>query len=204
MKVVPRKAWEMGLQGCHVCNRFEALSEARCGRCNTALRARKPQSVQRTLALTVTATLLMVPAHAYPIMKVQTLGNVQESTIVDGVIALWQHGSYPIAVLIFMASVVVPIGKLLVLFWLVLSRRGLSLEEAEKKSWLYRMSHMAGPWSMVDVFVVAMLVGLVQVVGVMQIYPGFAIVSFAAMVVTTMLAANAFDERVIWDRVITQ
>ena len=66
------------------------------------------------------------------------------------------------------------------------------------------MSHMAGPWSMVDVFVVAMLVGLVQVVGVMQIYPGFAIVSFAAMVVTTMLAANAFDERVIWDRVITQ
>ena len=77
------------------CNRFEALSEARCGRCNTALRARKPQSVQRTLALTVTATLLMVPAHVYPIMKVQTLGNVQESTIVDGVIALWQHGSYP-------------------------------------------------------------------------------------------------------------
>ena len=108
-----------------------------------------------------------------------------------------------IAVLIFMASVVVPICKLVVLFWLVLSRKKLTLDAAQNRSWVYRMSHMAGPWSMVDVFVVALLVGLVQMTGVMQIYPGLAIVSFAAMVVATMLAANAFDERVIWDKVIS-
>lgn len=203
MKGTQRKAWEMGLQGCHVCNRLEALSEDRCGRCNTVLRARKPYSAQRTLALTVTATLLMVPAHTFPIMTVQTLGSVQENTIVDGVVALWDHQSYGIAILIFMASVVVPIGKLAVLFWLVLSRRRITLDAAQSQSRVYRMSHMAGPWSMVDVFVVALLVGLVQMTGVMQIFPGLAIVSFASMVVATMLAANAFDERVIWDRVIT-
>ncbi len=202
MNRVHRNAWELGLQGCHVCNHLESLNTERCRRCSTLLRARKPKSSQRALALTMTATMLLVPAHLFPIMKVQRLGSGQESTIIDGVIVLWHHGSYPIASLIFMASVVVPVWKLLALFWLVLSRKEITMEVAKKQSLLYRISHMAGPWSMVDVFVVAMLVGLVQMVGVMQIYPGLALVSFAAMVVTTMLAANAFDERVIWDRVI--
>ena len=204
MNRIHRYAWEVGLQGCHVCNHLESLDTDRCARCNTVLRARKPQSRQRALALTVTATLLMVPAHLFPIMKVQTLGSGQESTIVDGVVTLWQHGSYPIAILIFMASVMIPLWKLLALFWLIMSRKAITLEVAEKQSLLYRISHMAGPWSMVDVFVVALLVGLVQMVGVMQIYPGLAMASFAAMVVATMLGASAFDERTIWDRVIAE
>ena len=143
----------------------------------------------------------MIPAHTFPIMTTETLGDAQDSTIVGGVVTLWQHGSYPIALVIFIASVVVPIGKLLTLYWVVLGRMGIDQDSAMRRSMLFRMSHMVGPWSMIDVFVVAILVGLVQLVGVLQIYPGLAVVSFAAMVVVTMLAANAFDERLIWDRV---
>ncbi|ASJ73541.1 paraquat-inducible protein A [Granulosicoccus antarcticus] len=201
MKDAPRKAWQAGLQACHVCERLEPIEVDRCGRCNTLLRLRKHQSRQRTLALTATASLLMFPAHMLPIMTTETLGDAQESTIVGGVVTLWHHGSYPIALLIFIASVVVPIGKLLALYWVVLGQAGIDLDSAVRRSRLFRLSHMIGPWSMVDVFVVAILVGLVQLVGILQIFPGFAVVCFAGMVAVTMLAANSFDERLIWDRV---
>ena len=197
----PKKAWEEGLQACHVCQRLEPIGLERCGRCNTVLRVRMEDSRQRTLALTFTASLLMIPAHTLPIMTTETLGSASGATIVGGVVTLWQHGSYPIALVIFIASVVVPFGKLIALYWVVLGRMGIDLDSAVRRSFLFRMSHMVGPWSMIDVFVVAILVGLVQLVGVLQIYPGLAVVSFAAMVVVTMLAANSFDERLIWDRV---
>lgn len=201
MSDAPKRAWEEGLQACHVCARLEPIGQERCRRCHTVMRLRKTDSRQRTLALTVTASLLMIPAHTLPIMTTETLGDAQGSTIVSGVITLWHHGSYPIALVIFMASVVVPISKLLALYWVVLGRLGIDKESAMRRGMLFRMSHMVGPWSMIDVFVVAILVGLVQLDGVLQIYPGLAVVSFAAMVVVTMLAANAFDERLIWDRV---
>ena len=201
MNDAPRKAWESGLQACHVCERLEPIGQDRCGRCNTVLRSRKHHSRQRTLALTITASLLMIPAHTLPIMTTETLGVAQGATIVGGVVTLWHHGSYPIALVIFIASVVVPIGKLLALYWVVLGRMGIDCDSAVRRSRLFRLSHMVGPWSMIDVFVVAILVGLVQLVGVLQIYPGLAVVSFAAMVVVTMLGANSFDERLIWDRV---
>ncbi|OED36460.1 hypothetical protein AB833_28045 [Chromatiales bacterium (ex Bugula neritina AB1)] len=199
-----KKAWDAGLQSCHVCQRLEPLGTDHCSRCTTVLKVRKPYSRQRTLALTSTASLLMLPAHLLPIMRTETLGDSQENTIVGGVLTLWDHGSYPIAVLIFFASVTVPIGKLSALFWLVWSDKAIDLDTAHRNSRLFHLAHWVGPWSMVDVFVVAILVGLVQLSGVLQIYPGLAIVSFAAMVVTTMLAANAFDERLIWDRVKAQ
>lgn len=195
-------ALEAGLQACHVCDRLAPLQDAACQRCGSALHSRIPNSVQRTLALAITAAFLALPAHLLPVMTTTTLGSSHPSTILGGVVTLWNMGSFPIAAIIFIFSVVVPLFKLLALFRLCwAATHSNSLERAGPRTLLYRLTELIGPWSMLDIFVVAVLVALVHLTGVMVITPGWATVSFGLLVVLTMLAAESFDPRLIWDKV---
>jgi paraquat-inducible protein A len=158
------------------------------------------ESIQRTWALLATSVILYVPANVLPIMHTRLLGNEDPSTILGGVVLLWQMGSYPIAIVIFIASVFVPVGKLLILIWLNYSvQKGFDGKHSER-IFLYRVTEFIGRWSMVDVFVVAILVSLIQLGNTMSIYPGHAALAFCGVVILTMLAAMSFDSRLIWSR----
>jgi paraquat-inducible protein A len=190
-----------GLACCHICYKVAPVAGQRCPRCGAALHLRKPSSVQRTLALVLTASLLYVPANVLPVMTTTQLGNATPSTIIGGVVLLIHHGDLPIAVVIFVASVLVPISKLLALTWLCWSVSYGEATSHHERARLYRMTELVGKWSMTDVFVVAILVALVQFGGLLLIRPGTAALAFGAVVVTTMLAAESFDPRLIWDQV---
>jgi paraquat-inducible protein A len=192
-----------GLSGCATCglvNRLDANGRGHCQRCGESLHARTPRSRQRTLALLLAAVVMYIPANLYPIMTTTSLGNSSPSTIISGVMLFLQHGDIPIAVIIFTASVVVPIGKILALGWLcyAVRHRGEPLRNVTRVR-LYRMTEFIGRWSMVDVFVVAILVALIRAGELMSIAPGPAALSFASVVILTMLAAISFDPRMIWD-----
>lgn len=155
---------------------------------------------QLTLALLVTAAVLYVPAHTLPIMHTETLAGTEASTIVEGVLELYRTGSWPIALIIFVASVVVPLAKILALGWLCYRSRFGTTAEPDRQVWLYRVTEWIGRWSMIDVFVVALLVALVQAGGFITVHPGPAAISFALVVLVTMLAALTFHARWIWHR----
>lgn len=156
------------------------------------------KNTQATWALLLTAAILYIPANLWPIMQTSLLGNTEPSTIMGGVILLWKTGSYPIAAVIFIASVLVPTAKLVILAWLNMSVQSIELERQHAKTFWYRMTELVGKWSMVDVFVVAILVSLVQLGGTMAIYPGPAALAFSGVVIATMLAAHSFNPIAIW------
>ncbi|GGD74859.1 paraquat-inducible protein A [Lacimicrobium alkaliphilum] len=153
---------------------------------------------QRTWAYLLAALILYIPANTLPIMHTRVLGQEQPSTILGGVVSLWQDGSYPVALVIFVASLAVPIGKLLTLCWLNYSIQRQVLTGQHWRTKLYRITDFIGRWSMIDVFVVAILVSLIQLGNTMSVYPGPAALAFSAVVILTMLAANSFDSRLIW------
>lgn len=190
------------LTGCATCglvNRLETTGKTRCRRCGERLHARLPHSIQRTWAFLVAAAILYIPANLYPIMNVTSLGETSSSTIIGGVVELYQSGSWPIALVIFVASVIVPVGKLFALSWLCLVTRQGHDTKAHSRTALYRITDFIGRWSMVDVFVVAILVALIRAGTLMSITPGPAELAFGAVVILTMLAAMSFDPRLIWD-----
>ena len=155
-------------------------------------------SVQKTWALLITAIILYIPANAYPIMTTHSLGQDDPSTIIGGVILLWHLGSYPIAIIIFIASVLVPVAKILVLVWLNYSVQKQSDRLSLKRVKWYRMAEFVGRWSMIDVFVVIILASLIQLGPAMSITPGVATLAFSGVVVVTMLAAMSFEPQLIW------
>jgi paraquat-inducible protein A len=161
--------------------------------------ARNPESWSRSAAYLLTGLLLYIPANALPIMTVTSLGKSEANTIVGGVITLWAHGSYPIALVIFIASVFVPLSKFLVLIWLLACQRLSLLSNPESKMLAWRATEFIGRWSMVDVFVVAFLAGLVQFGSLMSIASGPAVLAFAGMVIATMLAAASIDTGAFWE-----
>lgn len=187
------------LVACHLCCKLVADSEEHCPRCGSALHPRKVNSLQRTMALLLTAALLYIPANLYPIMYTEQLGSTEASTILGGIKQLIEVGSIPIAIVIFVFSVIVPTGKLMTLFYLVWSierRHGL---DARQRTLMYRVTEFIGKWSMIDVFVVAILAALVHLGGLLVVRPGVAAISFSAVVIITMIAAECFDSRLIWD-----
>ncbi|MGY3944896.1 paraquat-inducible protein A [Aeromonas tecta] len=192
-------AMESGLVGCHICGALSEAGTDRCPRCGDHLHARKPGGLNRTWALLITSVILYIPANLYPIMDTVFLGDDSPSTILGGVVLLWALGSYPIAAVIFFASVVIPLVKILALLWLCyVVQRGQGASPLRKLK-LYRMTEFVGRWSMIDVFVVAILAGLIRLDNLMTIYPGPAAVAFAGVVLITMVAAMSFDSRLIWD-----
>ena len=162
---------------------------------------RKSDSIQRTLALLVTACLLYIPANLYPIMYTEQLGSTEASTILGGVVLLIDLGSVPVAIVIFIFSVIVPSGKIMAIFYLVWTVERQSVLDPRQRSIMYRITEFIGKWSMVDVFVVSILVALVHLGGLLVIRPGIAALSFASVVIITMLAAESFDSRLIWDNI---
>jgi len=191
-------AMEQRLQGCPICTSVAPVEKTLCTRCGSKLHAGWANSIQHTWAWLVTSVVLYLPANFLPITYTRFLGKETESTILGGVVTMWEHGSEPIAIIIFVASVLVPLGKMLVLAWLCLSVQFGSNFLLPQKTRLYRVTEFVGRWSMIDVFVVSILVALIQLGNVMTILPGVAALAFAAMVVTTMLAALAFDPRLLW------
>jgi paraquat-inducible protein A len=189
-----------GLACCHVCLKVAPAAMHECPRCEAALHLRKTNSLERTVALIVTAVLLYIPANVLPIMTTDQLGNVIDSTIIGGVVVLMHHGDYPIAAVIFIASVMVPIGKLMALSWLCWTTMRGHPRSHHERTRLYRATELVGKWSMTDVFVVAILVALIHLGGLLRITPGPAAVAFGGVVVVTMIAAHSFDPRLIWDQ----
>ncbi|MBK1649913.1 paraquat-inducible protein A [Rhabdochromatium marinum] len=170
-----------------------------CPRCGSVLHHRKPLSLQRTWALVIAALAFYIPANVFPIMTVTSLGNAQSDTILSGVIFLLNHGMWPLALVVFVASIFVPLLKLLILFLLLISVRQRWRWRPVDRTRLYRMTEAIGRWSMVDVYVVTILVALVHLGNLASIQAEAGAVFFCAVVIITMLAAMSFDPRLIWD-----
>ncbi len=189
-----------GLKYCEMCQ-YSSYGD-HCPRCLTKLSLRKKDSLQRVLAWSLTALILYIPANLLPIMHTWSFGNDEPSTIIGGVLLLWNLGSYPIAMIIFIASIVIPLLKLLALFMLCFyASKNNDREDCMKYSKLYHIVEIIGKWSMIDVFVVVLLVTLVQLGTPISILPGTGVLFFACVVISSMLAASSFDPRLIWDRI---
>ena len=170
-----------------------------CPRCGARLHHRKPRSLQRTSALLLAAAILYVPANLLPIMQTTSLGRVQSDTILSGALYLLQSGMWPLALVVVVASILVPLLKILILILLLVSIRWRWTWRPRDRTRLYRILELVGRWSMVDIFVVTILVALVQLGNVANVVAQSGAAFFAAVVVLTMLAAMSFDPRLIWD-----
>jgi paraquat-inducible protein A len=189
------------LRGCRDCGTVwaGACEGQACARCGTALQARKSNSLNRTWAYLLTACVMYFPANWLPVMVTRTLFGTQSDTILSGVIYFWVSGAYGLAAIVFVASFLVPLFKIVSLFFLVLLAQRRSNWRCSERARLYHLIELMGRWSMLDVFVVVLLVGLVQIQGFAEISAGSGIVAFGAVVVLTMLASRSFDPRLSWN-----
>lgn len=198
-------ASSMGLCSCHSCGLVSRLApppyESRCTRCDAVLHVRKPNSIGRTWALLIAAFILYIPANLLPVTITRSLFGVQSDTIMSGVAYFWNSGSYDLAIIIFTASIFVPLAKLLALSLLTLLAQRHIRWEPLQCTRLYRMVEFIGKWSMLDVFVVALLSTLVDFSALAAISAGPGAVAFGAVVVITMFAAMTFDPRLLWEPV---
>jgi len=172
---------------------------ARCPRCGSALSHRKRDSLARTWALVISACILYVPANVFPVMVVAGPGGSEADTILSGVQAMFAMGWYPVGLLIFFASVTVPLLKLLSLIGLLVSVQHRSHWRPRDRTVLSRVVEVVGRWSMLDMFVVSITVALLQLGVLANVRPAMGATCFAAVVVLTMFAAKSFDPRLIWD-----
>jgi paraquat-inducible protein A len=194
-----------GMVGCHSCHLLCELTTLKkdqhscCPRCGSALHSRKQNSISRCLALVIAASIIMVPAQMLPITITSAVGQTQTDTILSGVIYFMHTGMWLIALVIFVASVFVPFAKLLILSLLMLSVQFRWRWRPRDRTRLYRITELVGRWSMVDVYVVTILVALVKLGAVATIDAGPGAAFFAVVVILTMFAAESFDPRLIWD-----
>ena len=196
-------ASQLGLCLCHGCGGLSRLGgdghDTCCRRCGAALHLRKPDSIARTWAFLIAAYILYVPANVLPMMRTGSLFGAQVDTIMSGVVYLWHSGSWHIALVVFVASIVVPLAKMFSLTYLLISVQLGWTHRPMERTRLYRILEFVGPWSMLDVYVVMILVALVQLKGLATIQPGLAVAAFGAVVALTMFAAMAFDPRLLWE-----
>lgn len=199
----PHSAAALGLYACPTCalvSQPPAAGEvAHCPRCGSALHQRKPDSLNRTWALLITAYILIIPANLLPIMQTGSLFGSQRDTIISGVIYLWNNDSWALALLVFFASIVVPVAKLLALTYLAHSVQHPSTQPPQQRTRLYHLLKFIGRWSMLDIYVVTLMVALVQLQSLATVTAAPGVVAFGAVVVVTMIAAMTFDPRLIWD-----
>jgi paraquat-inducible protein A len=192
-------AREAGLAGCRTCGKVAPAGTRVCPRCGSSLAVRTPNSLQRVLAWLLVGLMCYLPANLLPMLKTRSFGRETDNTIVGGVIELLHHGAWDIALVVFVASIVIPISKFVVILYLVWSIRHHAHLAVETRIRLYEIIEFIGRWSMIDVFVVAILTALVQLGFLASINPGTAAVFFALSVAFTMLSAQALDPRLIWD-----
>jgi len=200
MNVTHQRAAAVGLAGCHTCGKVSSLSLRRCPRCGSHLHLRKSRSVERTVAFMLAAAALYIPANVLPMMTMVELGESTSNTITGGIVYFWKGGAYPIALVILTASILIPLLKMVALTWLCLAATGKLHPSPGLLGKIYWVTELMGRWSMVDIFVVGILVALVQVGNYMTVTPGPGALAFAGVVVLTMFAAMSFDPRLLWDR----
>lgn len=205
MTPVPVTAASLGLLNCHACGQLARAAahghETCCPRCGAPLHLRKPDSIARAWALLIAAMILYIPANLLPMMYTSSLFGSEADTIMSGVVYFWTSGSWYLALIIFFASILVPLLKMAALLLLLVSVQRRSRWQPGQRARLYRLVEVVGRWSMLDVYVVAMIVSLVQLQALATILPGPGAMAFGAVVVLTIFAAMAFDPRLIWDPV---
>jgi len=202
----PQTAQEAGLIHCRICGclshppaHLKKFQVMECPRCRKRLTLGVGNSIEVTWALLIAAALLYIPANTLPVMSFYSLGNGQPDTILSGVFRLWVHGQWPLALVVFTASIMVPLFKLITLGFLLISIQRKSAWRAQERMHLYKVIEYVGRWSMLDIFVIAILVGLVQFGNFARVDANAGSLSFAAVVVLTMFAAHTLDEHLIWD-----
>ena len=186
---------------CPVCDavNIDKGKTNRCRRCDSAIYQHRNFSTEKSWAYLITAMVAYIPANLYPMLVTSAFGSKDESTILGGVVMLWELKSYPVAAIIFFASIVIPVMKFLILIYLLISvKYPIGKDKKVNKHKLYYMTEIIGPWSMIDVFVVAILAALIHLSSI-EILAGTAATAFAISVFFTLLAAHAFDERLIKD-----
>jgi paraquat-inducible protein A len=191
----------LGLLVCLHCRatvRAAPLAHSRCPRCHSHLHERKPHSLALTAALLLCAAALYIPANLLPVMYTRSLLDDERDTIMSGVLVLLHSGSWPIAVLVFIASIVVPLLKILALSVVLFSAWRRSARRTQRSE-LFRMVEFIGRWSMLDVYAISLLVALVQIGSFASVAVGWGALAFGAVVVLTLFAARTFDERLLWD-----
>ena len=186
-------------QTCQQLSRGDGIRQPACARCGAHLFTRLPGSLMRTWAYLIAAAVLYIPANVLPVINSGNLFETQTDTILSGAIYLWKTGSWFLAVIVFTASILIPAAKMLSLAFLLVSAQARSRWKPMWRAWIYRTTHYIGRWSMVDIFVGATLVGLVQLKPFASIVPGPGAIFFGAVVIFTMLATHSFDPRLTWD-----
>jgi paraquat-inducible protein A len=202
MNSPPPSAVSLGLCSCLSCGLVMAVPNGRtrwhCARCNAAVQARKPASLQRTAAWLLTAALLYIPANVLPVMVTRSVFGRDPHTLIGGIIELWQSGAWELALIVLVASIAVPLLKIAALSLLCwTAARGSEWRQRERAA-LYRLVETVGHWSMLDVFVVVLLVGMVHFGLLGRVEPAPGLLPFGGVVVATMLASASFDPRLIW------
>ena len=196
-------AAQQGILACDACQLLSRPAEPSepgfCARCGEELEFRRRGSIQMTWALIIAAAVCYVPAMVLPVLTTTTLGSSEADTILAGVAFLYTSGSWPLALIVLIASVMIPLGKLAALVYLLVTVQRGSIKSNHDRTRLYRVVELIGRWSMLDVFVDTFTVSMVQLQPLMSVAPGTGVLFFAAVVVLTMLAAEAFDPRLIWD-----
>ena len=199
-------AKDRGLAGCHICGQVIRLNDGRhalCPRCGSDVHFRKNNSLSRAWALLISAFIMYIPANTEPMMRNTSLGDESSDTIISGVIYFLTHGDWPVALVIFLASVVLPMLKMIAIaYLLIMVQRGKVTRQREKTR-LYLLAEVLGRWSMVDIFVVALMITLVQLGELATFEPGPAAIAFSLVVMLTMFAEMVFDPKLIWDEVET-
>jgi len=196
-------ARDAGLAVCHDCGQLVRLAgdHHHCPRCHAIVHLRRPNSIARSWALLIAAAICYIPANLLPVTVVDALGKTQGDTIMSGVLYFLHHGDWPLALVIFTASIAVPISKIAMLMYLLVSSQRRSVWRPVDRTRVYRIVELIGRWSMLDMFVVTILVALVQLGFFATMHAGAGAPYFGAVVVLTMLAAQQFDPRLIWDAV---
>jgi paraquat-inducible protein A len=203
----PKSALGASLTACHTCHQLVHINQNHhqqklsCPRCGSAIHPRIHNSLLNTWMLVGLALVFYIPANLLPMTRVVGLGQIQEDTIMSGVIYFIQSGSWYIGLVIFIASVFVPLLKLTLLMYLLVSVQRKSQWRPRERARIYRITEFIGRWSMVDIYVVTILIALVNLGTLANIDSGPAAIYFAAVVVITIFAAKSFDPRLIWDNI---
>jgi len=192
-----------GLQSCEGCGLLSrppaGHHEGLCPRCGSVVEFRKPASLERATALLIAAAVCYIPANLLPVMTTTTSSGTESDTILQGVVLLWSPTGWPLSMIVLIASIMIPSAKILALAYLILTVKRGSVENNHQRGRVYRIVEFVGRWSMVDVFVASFTAALVQLQPLMSVGPSVGLLFFAAVVVLTMLAAESFDPRLIWD-----
>ncbi|PYE17777.1 paraquat-inducible protein A [Paraburkholderia silvatlantica] len=198
-------AADAGYISCHACGHVQphvrTHGHVRCARCGSPVHERNPDSIMRTWALLIAAALLYIPANLLPVMHTASLVGDEDDTIMSGVVYFWTSGDWPLAVIVFIASILVPMLKLSVLALLAFTAQRGSTWRPVERTKLYRLVEFIGRWSMLDVFVVTLTVALVRFQSLAVITAGPGAIAFGSVVILTMIASMQFDPRLIWDPV---